>query len=149
MKKFPLNSTRGFSLVEIALAIGLLAFGMVSIIGLLPVGLTTFREAMERTISTQIVQAVVNEYQLTDFEEIPATTQILYFDDEGQSNDYSGRPVDASTAKYRAEVETFASPILPGGQDNPDMRGLAVRIIDQPSGLSLRTFSSLLVKRTK
>lgn|GEM_PF-6307406 len=45
---------RGFTLIETAFAIGIVAFAFVALIGLLPAGLTNFREAMDPSVGAQI-----------------------------------------------------------------------------------------------
>lgn len=142
------STCRAFSLVEVTLALGLVGFGMVSMMGLLPSGLTTFREAMDRTLSAQIVQAVLNEYQLTDYSSLPTGPVTSYYDADGQTVDANGNPVTAKTGKYRVEVG-FEVAELPGGARNPDMQRIQIIIFDQASGRILRGFSSMLAKRTR
>lgn len=48
----------GFTLIEIVLAIGILAFALVGILGLFPVALETARESKEETIMAQIAQSI-------------------------------------------------------------------------------------------
>ncbi len=63
----PANSA-GFSLVEVALAIGVVAFAFVGLLALLPAGLTTFRRAIDTSMSAQIAQRVINDAQQSDFD---------------------------------------------------------------------------------
>jgi uncharacterized protein (TIGR02598 family) len=48
-----------FSLIEVTLAIGVIAFALVAILGLLPVGMRSGREAMDATRTSLIAQDVV------------------------------------------------------------------------------------------
>src|SRR5215210_7746485 len=81
----------GFSLVEISLAIGIIAFAFVGLIGLLPVGLTTFRDAIDTSNEARIVQSFTAKLLATEFEKIgdlsfdtgQPTGEIFYFDEEG------------------------------------------------------------------
>lgn len=75
-----------FSLVEVVLAIGIVAFAFVAIFSLVPVGLGTFRDAMNNSIGSQIVQRLVNEAQQTDYPTLTAVANAKttrYFDDQG------------------------------------------------------------------
>ena len=45
----------------------MVAFAFVALLGLLPTGLTVFREAMDTTVSSQIVQRITSELQETDY----------------------------------------------------------------------------------
>jgi type II secretory pathway pseudopilin PulG len=58
----------GFSLVEVALAIAVIAFAFVALLSLLPAGLTTFRRALDISICTQIAQRIVADAQGADFD---------------------------------------------------------------------------------
>ena len=60
-------SRSGFSLVEVTLAIGIVAFAFVALFALLPQGMSQFRRTMETTLSTQIAQRVITDAQQTDF----------------------------------------------------------------------------------
>lgn len=87
----------GFSLVETALALGIVSFAFVALLGLLPAGLTTFRQAMDTSVGAQIAQRIVSEAQETDFQIMLASASMLdrgaggqffrlplrYFDEQG------------------------------------------------------------------
>lgn len=45
MKTHPSISRRGFSLVEVAVALGLMSFVITGLLGLVPIGLNTIRDA--------------------------------------------------------------------------------------------------------
>lgn len=90
----------GFSLVEVTLALGVAAVSLVAIFGLLPVGLQTNHNAIERTSSLQMLSAVAADLRATpgtgagtsqQFQiNIPsdptaaAGSAALYFDEHGQ-----------------------------------------------------------------
>jgi len=78
----------GFSLPEVAMAIGIIAIAFVALIGLLPVGLNTYRAAIDESNQTWIMQSMNSMIQTTDFTEIPnldykTSNEIYYFDEEG------------------------------------------------------------------
>lgn len=89
-----------FSLVEVTLALGVAAVCLVAIFGLLPVGMQTNHNAVERTSSIQMLSAVAADLLATpgtaggtsqQFQiNIPsdpsaaAGTSTLYFDEHGQ-----------------------------------------------------------------
>ena len=52
----PNRSNSGFSLVEVSLAIGIIAFAFVALFSLMPTGLTTFRSAIDTSNETWIMQ---------------------------------------------------------------------------------------------
>lgn len=65
----------GFSLVEVVLAVGVIAFAFVAILGLLPAGLTQFRQAMDNSIASQIAQRIILEAQQSDFDVLTNSAQ--------------------------------------------------------------------------
>ena len=86
----------GFSLVEIALAVGIVAFAFVGLMGLLPVGLAHFRTAIDASVGSQIFQRVVTDLEQMEFDTLLALGDTApeskgdffvlkprYFDDQG------------------------------------------------------------------
>ncbi|MFZ4598340.1 MAG: type IV pilus modification PilV family protein [Terrimicrobiaceae bacterium] len=55
------NSTRGFSLIEIVLALGVIAFALVGIMGLFPVAMKSAQESMRETRATFIAQQIFSD----------------------------------------------------------------------------------------
>lgn len=95
------RTSEAFSLIEVALAIAITGFAVVSLVTLLPIGLQTFRQAMDTAVSAQIAQRVVSDVQETDFDTLvsdalPEEGQFYvlptrYFDDQG-SEIHVGNP---------------------------------------------------------
>lgn len=91
----------GFSLVEVTLAIGIVASAAVVVVGLFPSGMNTFRQAMNASVGGQIAQQLLSEAQQTDFDVLRSPNNIpvapdydypvnttfkkpdRYFDDQG------------------------------------------------------------------
>lgn len=59
------HSTFGFSLVEVTLALGVAAFCLLSILGLLSVSLTNNRNAIEQTAASRVAAAIVADLRAT------------------------------------------------------------------------------------
>lgn len=76
-----LREVDGFSLIEVVMAVGVAAFALVTIIGLLPVGLSTFNKSMNTAVGTQIAQRVFSDMQVADFSSLQTTNR--YFDEQG------------------------------------------------------------------
>jgi uncharacterized protein (TIGR02598 family) len=79
---FAKNMRRGmvnreaFSLVEVVLAIGILAFGLIVILGLLPMGLKSNRDSTEESQAVSLMQTVIVDRQGTDYSLKSAVYQI-------------------------------------------------------------------------
>ena len=59
------RSTAAFSLVELTLAIGIAAFCLIAVFGLMPVGVQTNRNATSQTAATNIIASVIADMRAT------------------------------------------------------------------------------------
>jgi type II secretory pathway pseudopilin PulG len=91
--------TSAFSLVEVTLALGIAAFCLIAVSGLLPVGIQTNRNAKSQTRATNLMAAVMADLRATPSTKttslqfcIPLSgTTTVYFDSEGRcSSDLAG-----------------------------------------------------------
>jgi type II secretory pathway pseudopilin PulG len=91
--------TSAFSLVEVTLALGIAAFCLIAVFGLMPVGMQTNRNAKSQTRATNLMAAVLADVRATPRTKatslqlcIPLSgTTTVYFDSEGRcSSDLAG-----------------------------------------------------------
>ena len=164
----PFSRRGAFSLIETALALGIVAFAFVALLGLLPAGLSTFRKAIDTTVSAQIVQKIVSDAEQTDFDTLfgqaessDANYYVLktrYFDDQGSEVvTASGTPTSAELVRilYQVRVrgsqpgppsigaagpENFTSlPQVSGPRFHPrDSTFLTIQIANNPGNLTLK-----------
>ncbi len=86
------HDAAAFSLVEVTLALGIAAFCLVAVFGLMPVGVQTNRNATSQTAATNVIAAVVADLRATprtsatssQFAITFGTAKTLYFDGAGQ-----------------------------------------------------------------
>ena len=97
------QKNRGFSLVEVTLALGLVSFAVITIMGLLPTGLSTLRQAMNQTVEAQIVRTIGAQSVIAPFTNLAS---LSYFDNEGL-------PSTPANAYYTVNV-TPSAPVFPG-----------------------------------
>jgi uncharacterized protein (TIGR02598 family) len=79
---------RAFSLVELVLALGVAAFCLIAVFGLMPVGMQTNRNATSQTAATNIIASTVADLRATPAAETTSpqfaitfgTNKTLYFD---------------------------------------------------------------------
>jgi uncharacterized protein (TIGR02598 family) len=84
----------GFSLVEIVLALGVVAFCLIAVVGLMPVGVQINRNASSQTAATNIMATIVSDLRTTpaaattspQFGITFGTDKTLYFDASGQAS---------------------------------------------------------------
>ncbi len=107
----PHSSRAAFSLIETALALGIVAFAFVGLMGMLPAGLTTFRKSVDTTVSAQIVQHIVSDAEQSDFDALSAQATVTnsdfyvlktrYFDDQGSEVVPAGQTTPSATDLLR------------------------------------------------
>ena len=133
-----MKSSPGFSLVEVTLAMGLVSFSLVGLMGLLPVGLSNFREAMELQTQARIAQQIAAEFQLMPFSQVTAGS---YQGDFPRHYDEEGSKVSAAEAIYTVTANAPGAMELPGGTNNADMRLLTFGIRKKTSPNTIEAFS--------
>ena len=105
-----------FSLVEVTLAIGVAAFCLIAVFGLLPVGLQTNRNATSQTVATNIIAFVVADlranYQNQGTWRSPllciilGTQKTLYFDSQSQCRGNLAGSTDPCTGFSSTVIQT-------------------------------------------
>jgi uncharacterized protein (TIGR02598 family) len=139
------NRRAGFSLVEVTLAVGIIAFAFVALFGLVPTGLSTFRRAMDTSVAAQIAQRVIGDAQQTDFDALIATRSPVprYFDDQGTEITGSGR----QTVVY--EVRTsIRNPSDVQGTPVSALANVVVSVVNNPGGGALDIDENGIVQPT-
>ena len=107
------SKTAAFSLVEVALALGVAAFCLIAILGLMPVGVQTNRNATSQTAATNIMAAIVADLRTTpsaattspQFAITFGTDKTLYFDASGQASTSLG-----TDSRYRLNITWNSAP---------------------------------------
>ena len=125
----------GFSLVEIAMALAIIAFAFVTVFGLLPSGLTIFRRAMDISICSQVADRLINESQQTDFSELIKRDVVLrYFDEQGNE-----QPDVNSDTIYQGRILVQKKTSFPGAPDNDNLATVTVQVANNPGRRVLKT----------
>ncbi|XHR31134.1 MAG: Verru_Chthon cassette protein B [Chthoniobacteraceae bacterium] len=114
LPKYPVCSA--FSLVEITLALGIASFSLVSVLGLLPIGLSNARSATNQTAAMNLVTVIAADVRATPAGatqsprfKIDVSTlnqqQTLYFSDLGTAS----ASLDGD-ARYKAVIKAVWQP---------------------------------------
>jgi len=112
---FGLRRVHAFSLVEVTLALGIAAFCLIAVFGLVPVAALTNRNATSQTRATNIMTAVVADLRATpntktksaQFTITFGTCKRLFFNSEGQvvaSGLCNPSTTAPATARYQVNV---------------------------------------------
>jgi len=137
--KSVLLMTRAFTLIETTLAIGIVSFAFVAIMGLMPIGLMAFRRAMDASTSSRIVQQVVADFQQGTNTLSPQP--ILYFDDQGDRQTVANGQVT-----YYVNTAVQSPTTLPGGQST-NLATVTVEIVKNPQNKPLELASGSVIER--
>ena len=139
-----------FSLVEIALSLGIMAFALLAVFGLMPLGMTTFKKTMDLSVGSQIAQRVIGDAQQSDFDALvtppgagtPATVafaaQLRYFDDQGEEG-LSSQPGMIYVVNTRVVPATSVPDVggSSGSVRNVDIATVTVQVANNPGHKTL------------
>lgn len=115
----------GFSLIEVSIAIAVVAVAVVSLMGLLPAGLGQFQKAMDSTLAAQISQRVISDAEQADFDELIPTAAsgeffvlpFRYFDAQGLEVPVSGSGQPSPSEKIRIVYQVRVRGTFPATGD--------------------------------
>ena len=127
MSRYP-DFPGGFSLVEVTLALGIAAFCLITLLGLLPLGIQTNQNAVSQTAAASILSSVIADLRATaratptsaQYDITFGRAKLLYVDDQGRAV----TPADPNAApRYRIMI-TF--PTSPEGRFAPTFVSLRI-----------------------
>jgi Verrucomicrobium spinosum paralogous family TIGR02598 len=107
------SARRGFSLVEVTIAIGILGFCMIPIMGLIPVALKTAQQSMDRNTEARMTQTIRAQLLQSPFRTL-GNGATFHFDVDGFPLENSGY--------YEVTASILPSTSLPGPQTNVYLR---------------------------
>ncbi len=159
----------GFTLVEVSIAVGILAVAMVALLGLMPAGMTNFRKAMDVSTTAQIAQRILLDMQQADFDRIvdaPASgkddispfftftaptrnsQQFRFFDEQGvELTSTDGTNAGLSSSQKTALVYQVLVRVMPTAAEPVDaniIKGsvalVTVQVARNPNNRTLKVF---------
>ena len=96
-----------FSLIEVTIALGILAFALVGIMGLMPVGLRTMGDAIDDNSSSLIARRLVGEARQSSLDALITNTfTTRYFDFEGQEVASASSPLSVYMANTTVSAQS-------------------------------------------
>ena len=107
--------TSAFSLVELTIAIGIAAFCLIAVFGLVPVGVQTNRNATSQTAATNVMAAVIADLRATPTSTITSSQFAISFGTSGTQTRYFDGSGTASTSltansRYRLDITWSSAP---------------------------------------
>lgn len=151
-----------FSLIEVAIAVGIAGFAFISVFGLVPTGLNTFHQALDCTVRSTIIQRVLADAQQADFDELiqdstgtlisgigaTGNKAIRYFDDQGNEvvPATPGSPNVQEKQKIAYWVNTRIMPVTgmpvptvppPPEASNPKLATVTIQVANNPANRAI------------
>ncbi len=144
--RIPRQSCAGFSLVEITLAVGIVAGAVIAIMSLLPQGMNVFRQSINYSVGSHIAQLIINEAQQTDFNLLTANSgtakPVRYFDDQGSEMKSATDPF----VVYHVNTQVIATTAFPGAAaKNASVATVTIQVANNPSNQPLTIQSGTLL----
>ncbi len=120
---------RAFSLVEVALALGIVSFGLVALMGVVPVAMDRYRDATDFSVTADVMRSLVGELEWAYGEDEPPNLSSRYFTEEGIET----RNIDEGL--YEATmVEQSPGSVKIFGSSLDDLKAIKVQIFRLPVG---------------
>jgi len=97
--------TSGFTLVEVAVSLGIFAFAILALVGLLPSGMAAFKKSKIVSVQANILSQRLNEVNQTPFSSLidsklaHAITSLRFYNEEGLGVDFLIESKSADTLK--------------------------------------------------
>lgn len=148
----------GFSLVEVSVAIAIIAFAFVALFGLLPIGMQVSRTSIDATNENWIVQDLHSMVQVSEWKNVveelsfEKSGEIFYYDEEGRLVDTENEKSTDATAQerrlYAAKllIEPLFQPTPISDVENPEMdtaRRVIVVIVNAVKPTPMKEFTDL------
>jgi uncharacterized protein (TIGR02598 family) len=109
----PFRRNAAFSLVEVAVSIGILSFCMVAMLGLLPVALNSSRQSIDRICEIRMLETVRAALLKTPYSHLSGTTEFSFDVDGALLPETEG---DGERLHFRIEAIFQSDTLLPAGQ---------------------------------
>ena len=139
------ESTAGFTMVEVLVALAILVFGMTAVLGLLTFGAALSRTALLRTSAAAASHAVVADLEETLFPEAKAKDASTIALDPGESE--AGPPVDVLERPLPGMPDVVYSARATQNPDRPDEYKVEIEMSWRSAGVRrATTFTTLLVR---
>lgn len=124
-------ATSGFSLVEVTIALAIAALAITVILGLVPAGLSSLRDAANTAAETSITRQMISEVQAADWGAnqggTPGWSNLVSYADQKRYFDDQGTRLSDSSGTTMSYVARFRFPssivVLPGGTMAPSATG--------------------------
>ena len=122
---------RGFSLMEVTIAVSIIAVTCIPLIGMLPAGMKTMRDGQREAISAEIIRALTNELSMSNWSDTNDLQDwedgFRYFASEGIALE------DKDGAVFTAKIDVGKETTLPGAPErNEFLQTVTIKVTPKP-----------------
>lgn len=127
----------GFSLMEVTIAVSIIAFTCIPLIAMLPAGMKTMRDGQREAVGAEIVRLLTNELSMSNWSD---TNDLETWEDDLRYFDSKGIPLESGDlATFTAKVEVGDETTLPGASNNnPFLKRVTIKVTYKPEVLEDR-----------
>lgn len=147
---------RAFSLIELTIALGIVGFALVAILGLVPLGLKAFQDAMRMNVEAEIVQSLARELENTPWKTATSSAGLPTANPPDGLRDYDAASSSSNFPIWfddegRELARGGTNPPAPSGpNDRPAAYGVVIRIEPaQVNGGAIVVSTSTLLYRAR
>lgn len=119
----PRPRPQGFSLVEVTVAMGIVATVLVALLALLPYGMDSIREAKSTQVQARIANEIISELQVADWGSEPAYKKLADYNGAVRRYDSEGTLIDDKAGSNKADT-IYKVQIEVPVQDKVRLRGM-------------------------
>lgn len=133
----------GFTLLEVALAIGVVSFALIAILGSMATGASTLRRAADTATQAQIAQSLLGSAGQSDFSVLTAAAPAGW---DGKTNSFDERGfASATNAIYTATTKVLSPVSIPGtASPNNKLAKVSVTIVKNANTNDIFTVSEIV-----
>jgi uncharacterized protein (TIGR02598 family) len=127
--KSKLRGNSGFSLVEVTLAVGIAALGIIAVLGLMPQGLEMSRKTGELSAQRQITEQIVRNLDQKSWSDLTGSNTLFtaYYDDQGLETTATA-PTQAFIVKVQILTLSSSTTLPLGANGEPYLARAVMKI---------------------
>ena len=142
---FASSGSLGFSLIELAIAMGIVSFVLISLLGLMTVSMGASKRSYEDTTVANLAQIVVSELKTNDYSVASAMNADRFFRYDGSPFTNTPTPSDPSYYQCHIQAQAHTSIALPASARNTNA-GFRLRLDFMWSGKTNETFETTIAR---
>jgi uncharacterized protein (TIGR02598 family) len=101
------TAPQGFSLIEVSLAMAIVAVVLIPLLALLPHGMSSVRDAKSTMIMSRVANEIVGELQQADWGTYPSFPNLMQYDGQTREYDAEGTPLGNGETRRPDQITSF------------------------------------------